>query len=399
MENQLVPKLRFPGFDGEWNAILLKDIASFSKGRNISKADILQDGVYECIRYGELYTRYNELISEVYSRTSLEKKLLVFSEANDIIIPASGESAQDIATASCVLRSGIALGGDLNIIKTKENGIFLSYYFNNKKKHDIAKRAQGISVIHIYGEHLKSLELNFPSLVEQQKIADYLSSIDKKLNLLEEKKAELSRYKKAMMQKLFSQEIRFKDENGKDFPDLEEKLGGEIFRNHTNKNHNGELDILAITQEHGAIPRHLIDYSVQVSTESVSNYKIVEKNDFIISLRSFQGGIEHSNYMGICSPAYTVLKYIKPINPIFYKAFFKSRNYINYLNRTLEGIRDGKMISFANFAKSKLPYPSLPEQNKIADFLSAIDDNINKVEEQIQQTQAFKKAMLQEMFV
>src|SRR5690606_9724561 len=110
----------------------------------------------------------------------------------------------------------------------------------------------------INSEEYSTLDIIFPSLPEQQKIADYLSTIDTKINLLEEKKAQLALYKKAMMQKLFTQEIRFKDDNGNDFPEWGNSFGGDIFISHTNKNHNSDLDVLAITQEHGAIPRNLI---------------------------------------------------------------------------------------------------------------------------------------------
>ena len=110
------PALRFPEFKGEWERKKLGEIAKFSKGKGIPKIDISPDGETDCIRYGELYTRYNEVIDEVYSKTNVKKKDLVLSDANDVIIPASGETQIDIATASCVLRSGIALGGDLNII-------------------------------------------------------------------------------------------------------------------------------------------------------------------------------------------------------------------------------------------------------------------------------------------
>ncbi|WP_162143072.1 restriction endonuclease subunit S, partial [Pedobacter glucosidilyticus] len=114
------------------------EVAKFSKGKGISKSDITEDGMNDCIRYGELYTYYGEVIKEIKSKTNLQKSLLVLSEDNDVIIPASGESKIDIATASCVLKSGVALGSDLNIIKTDNDGVFLSYYLNSKKKMEIA---------------------------------------------------------------------------------------------------------------------------------------------------------------------------------------------------------------------------------------------------------------------
>ncbi|MFN5772959.1 MAG: hypothetical protein ACK447_07715, partial [Flavobacterium sp.] len=119
-----IPSLRFPDFNPEWKTKKLGEIAKFSKGKGISKNDISIDGVNECIRYGELYTRYGEVISEVYSRTNVDIDKSVISEANDVIIPASGETQIDIATASCVTKSGVILGGDLNIIKTDNNGVF-----------------------------------------------------------------------------------------------------------------------------------------------------------------------------------------------------------------------------------------------------------------------------------
>ena len=221
-----IPHLRFPEFEGEWEKKKLGEVARFSKGKGISKADITEDGLTECIRYGELYTYYREAINTIKSKTNLEHKYLVFSEANDVIIPASGETQIDIATASCVLKSGVALGGDLNIIKTENNGLFLSYYLNSKRKMDIANLAQGISVVHLYSSQLSLLNLNLPNLTEQSKIATFLTAVDEKLQALKKKKSLLEVYKKGVMQKLFSQELRFKSEDGEEFGDWERRSWG-----------------------------------------------------------------------------------------------------------------------------------------------------------------------------
>jgi type I restriction enzyme S subunit len=181
----------------------LGEIATFTKGKGISKDDIAENGILECIRYGELYTEYNETIKKTVSRTNLKSDDLSLSQYNDIIIPSSGETAIDIATASCVLKEGIALGGDLNIIRTKQNGIFLSYYFNNAKKFDIAKLAQGSSVIHLYSVHLKFLKINLPSLKEQTKTANFLSSLDKKIELTDKELEATKAFKKGLLQKMF----------------------------------------------------------------------------------------------------------------------------------------------------------------------------------------------------
>ena len=199
-------KLRFKDENGddypEWEEKKLGEIAKFSKGKNIAKIDISEEG-FECIRYGELYTKYNEVIKEVTSKTNLKETDLIFSEIGDIIIPASGETAIDLATASCILKKGIALGGDINIIKTKENGIFLSYYMNNSKKYEIASLAQGISVIHIYNSQLGLLKLSLPSLPEQEKIANFLSSIDRKIELIEQELEKNKEFKKGLLQQMF----------------------------------------------------------------------------------------------------------------------------------------------------------------------------------------------------
>ena len=201
------------------------------------------------------------------------------------------------------------------------------------------------------------------------------------------------------MQKIFSQELRFKADDGSEFPEWEEKNGGELFESISNKNHKSDLPILAISQEHGAIPRELINYQISVTDKSVDSYKIVDIGDFIISLRSFQGGIEYSNYKGICSPAYIILRNSAPINNLFYKFYFKTEYYIQRLCEKLEGIRDGKMSSYKYFSEIGLPYPSLPEQTKIANFLFAIDTKIDLVAKQLDEAKNFKKGLLQQMFV
>jgi type I restriction enzyme S subunit len=200
-----VPNYRFPEFleDGDWEEKKLEEVAIFLKGKGISKADIVENGNLACIRYGELYTHYQETISEIKSYTNLDAANLVLSKANDIIIPASGETQIDIATASCVLEKGIALGGDLNIIRTKINGVFLSYYLNNAKKMEIAQMAQGISVVHLYPSQLKTLVISIPKPEEQQKIAFCLSSLDELITAQTEKIAQLKLHKKGLMQGLF----------------------------------------------------------------------------------------------------------------------------------------------------------------------------------------------------
>lgn len=205
-EGETIPMLRFPEFrdTGKWSKFLFGEIAIFSKGKGISKADVEIDGKLPCIRYGELYTLYGETIDEVASFTNLPKDTLVLSEKNDVIIPASGETKEDIAKASCVKNEGVALGSDLNIIRSNINGVFLSYYLNSAKKHEIAKIAQGISVVHLYPSQLKMLEIFLPPEDnEQKRIASCLSSIDSLIIEQTQKVNVLKKHKKGLIQRLF----------------------------------------------------------------------------------------------------------------------------------------------------------------------------------------------------
>lgn len=174
--------------------------------------------------------------------------------------------------------------------------------------------------------------------------------------------------------------------------------GGFLFDPITNRNHHADLPILAITQEYGAIPRDEIDYKVSVTEKSLKAYKIVEKGDFIISLRSFQGGIEYSMYDGICSPAYIILRKKTNIIDQYYKYYFKSYRFIQDLNKDLEGIRDGKMISYSQFSSILLPKPDKEEQQKIADCLFSIDDLISAEEKKLSLLNDYKKGWMQKLF-
>jgi len=207
-KKELVPKLRFPEFVGEpgWVQSKIGKESSILKGKGISKSDIDPNGFQPCIRYGEMYTRYDEIIEVVVSRTNVSADELFFSMANDVIIPSSGETKLDIAKASCVLLERIALGSDLNVIRTKLHGPFLSYYINGPKKLDIAKVAQGDTVVHLYPSQLEDIDINFPSPFEQRKIAECLSSLDNLIQAENQKLDALNALRKRLIQDLFPRE-------------------------------------------------------------------------------------------------------------------------------------------------------------------------------------------------
>lgn len=206
-ENKIlnVPHLRFPEFTEEWKETKLGKIAEITKGSGISK-DRLSEYGSPCILYGELYTKYkSEIINEVYSRTELDSSLLVKSKANDVIIPCSGETAIDISTARCVPFNNILLGGDLNIIRLKNNdGGFFAYQLNGTRKKDIARVAQGVSVVHLYGENLKHIRVYHPAIEEQKKITRLLSLIDKRIATQNKIIEDLKKLKSAISERLFN---------------------------------------------------------------------------------------------------------------------------------------------------------------------------------------------------
>ena len=190
--------------------------------------------------------------------------------------------------------------------------------------------------------------------------------------------------------------LRFREfEEAGEWPFLN---GNKLFDQISNKNHNSDLPILAITQEHGAIPRHLIDYNVVVTEKSVESYKVIEPGDFIISLRSFQGGIEYSTYTGICSPAYIILRRKNSGTDAFFKQYFKTPAFIGDLNKNIEGLRDGKMVSYKQFSDLFLPTPSLAEQQKIAATLSSLDDLLTAHSAKLAALQAQKRGLMQGLF-
>ena len=200
-----VPHLRFPEFSGEWKETTLGKISEITKGSGISKDQLSEQG-FPCVLYGELYTKYkSEIILKVYSRTELDSSSLVKSKANDVIIPCSGETAIDISTARCVPFNNILLGGDLNIIRLKhDDGGFFAYQLNGARKKDIARVAQGVSVVHLYGENLKHIRVYHPAIEEQKKITRLLSLIDERIATQNKIIEDLKKLKSAIAETVFN---------------------------------------------------------------------------------------------------------------------------------------------------------------------------------------------------
>ncbi|TKF48383.1 restriction endonuclease subunit S [Vibrio lentus] len=405
LADSATPKLRVLSKENPWNKVSLGEYLSFKNGINADK-DSYGSG-YKFINVLDIinndYIKHDSIIGSV----NVDEKIFKKNEVTygDILFQRSSENREEAGQSNVYLDKEQAATFGGFVIRGKQlkncNPIYLNYLLKSwLARKEIVRKSGGSTRYNVGQDTLSSVEVFMTDCDdEQNEIADFLSSVDKKIALLKEKHDLLAQYKKGVMQKLFSQEIRFKDEDGKHFPDWESKKGNEIFRAMSNKKHNSDLPILAITQDQGAIPRELINYQVQVTDNSVASYKVVEKGDFIISLRSFQGGIEYSNYKGICSPAYIILQPSIDICDDFYRYYLKTNNFIQEMKRRLEGIRDGKILSYKYFSEINLPLPCIEEQKRIADFIIVLDKQLNLVSEQIKHTQTFKKGLLQQMFV
>ncbi len=201
---QKVPEIRFEGFTEAWEQRKLNDVAEFSKGNGYSKGDLTESGT-PIILYGRLYTKYETIISEVDTYVEA-KDSSVYSKGGEVLVPASGETAEDIARAASVDKSGILLGGDLNVVMPDKdiNSAFLAISISNgNSQRELAKKAQGKSVVHIHNEEIRNLVVPFPTKAEQNKIVDYFSNLDNLITLHQQKCEELKKIKKFMLQKMF----------------------------------------------------------------------------------------------------------------------------------------------------------------------------------------------------
>ena len=183
-DGEKIPELRFPGFTDAWEQRKLESMATFSKGCGYSKSDLIDSG-HEVILYGRLYTSYETVISSVNTYVELNDNSVI-SVGGEIIVPASGESPEDIARASVVEKEGVALGGDLNIIRPKSSldSVFLALSISNgSQKKELSKRAQGKSVVHLHNSDLKEVIILYPEVKEQSKISDLFISFDSLISL------------------------------------------------------------------------------------------------------------------------------------------------------------------------------------------------------------------------
>ena len=200
---QLLSAKSCPLKNARWTTAKMGELGSFVKGASLSKADISEDGT-PFILYGELYTTYNEVITNIKRRTQAKVDELYLSHVGDVVIPTSGETPEEISTASCVMLPGVILAGDLNIFRSnKIDGRIISYLLNHVVNTKIARIAQGKSVVHIQASELGKLTLSYPDENTQRTIIDFLLKLDEKITSEENVLTFLTDLKEGLMQQLF----------------------------------------------------------------------------------------------------------------------------------------------------------------------------------------------------
>ena len=407
-----VPNLRFPEFTGEWKKERLDEIAELSKGIGISKEQLSSNG-NPCILYGELYTKYkSEIISEVISKTNIEKNKLKHSKQNDVIIPCSGETAVDIAVARCVPFDNVLLGGDLNIIRLhKYDGAFMAYQLNSKRKIEIAKLAQGVSVVHLYGENLKSINTYNPSLQEQQKIVRLLSLLDERIKVQNKNIEDLKKLKSAICEKLFSSP---KDKQPQIrlygfFGDWHFVRLSDICHRICRKNTGEQCkQVLTIAAQYGLVSQEEF-FNKNVASENLSGYYLLQKGDFAYN-KSYSGDYvwgtvkRLDNYeQGVLSPLYICFRPDPArVDSDFLIYYFESKKWHKTVaNIAGEGARNHGLlnISVVDYFNTIHCIPSMDEQKQIAQIIGTLLSKIAREQRMLNCYAAQRQYLLRQMFI
>ncbi|WP_349875624.1 restriction endonuclease subunit S [Bacteroides cellulosilyticus] len=366
-----VPNLRFPEFTGEWKAERLNDIAILTKGAGISKDQLSESGE-PCILYGELYTKYkSEIIEDVISKTNIPTDKLIKSKANDVLIPCSGETAVDIATARCVLSDNVLLGGDLNIIRLKHHdGSFMSYQLNGKRKYDIAKVAQGVSVVHLYGENLKGIVTYNPQIEEQKKIVGLLSLLDERIATQNKIIGDLKKLKSAIVDKLMTPQKEWKSTkignvlsigSGRDYKHLED----------------GNIPVYGTGGYMLSVDSYLYDgESVCIGRKGTINKPIFLKGKFWTVDTLF----------------YTHT--FRSITPRFCYYLFTTIDWLKY--NEASGVPSLSKVAIENISIS---IPDLVTQKQICAVLDSMTDKLDIEQKSLDAYRAQKQYLLQQMFI
>jgi type I restriction enzyme S subunit len=392
----VVPELRFPEFEGEWEEKKLGDVGKIRMCKRVFSSETTESGeipFYKIGTFGKEADAYitNELYLNYRERFS-------FPKIGDILMSASGTLGRTV-----VYEGSPAYFQDSNIvwIDNNEGLITNSFLFNIYQI--VRYESEGGTIQRLYNNIINETKFNKPTLPEQQKIASFLSAVDEKIQQLSRKKELLKQYKKGLMQQLFSGKLRFKDENGNDYADWEEKklgdvceiVGGGTPDTNIPEYWGGEIQWFTPTE----IKSDFVSNSLRTITElglQKSSAKKLPIGTILLTTRATIGEASIADKECSTNQGFQSLIAIKGNSNIF---IF---NWIKQNKHELTSRANGSTfpeISKTEIKKIFLNAPSFPEQQKIADFLSNIDTKIESTNQQITQTQSFKKGLLQQMFI
>lgn len=404
-----LPEIRFEGFNGEWNSLILGENAKFTKGQGYSKGDLVESGS-PIILYGRLYTNYQTVITNVDTFVT-EKDKSTKSIGGEVIVPASGESSEDISRAAVVRMKNVILGGDLNIVLPNKNihSIFLALVLSNGRvKKELSSKAQGKSVVHIRNSDLSDLNIIVPSEdIEQTQIGNYFQKLDNLINQHQKKHDKLCNIKKAMLEKMFPKqgetipEIRFKGFSG----EWEEKRLEDIcdVRDGTHSSpqyhQNGFPLVTSKNVKNGYINYDDVQFISKNDFDEINKRSKVDINDILMGMIGTIGNIalirEAANF-AIKNVA--LIKDKKIIDFLYIYYFLQSPMIIQLLDDSASGGTQ-KFISLSN-VRSLLTYlPRRKEQTLIGNFFQKLDNLINQHQQQITKLNNIKQACLSKMFV
>ena len=396
-EDKRVPQLRFPEFTDDWEQRKVGEtVTEVSRPIELNDYQEYQlvtvkrrnEGI---VSRGKMYGK-NILVKnyfEIHAGDYLISKRQLVHGANGIVPENLDKAVVSNEYMACVSNEFVTAEFLTLLSKTKslQKDFFLSSYGV-----DIEKLVFDV-------EDWKKRSIIIPKIEEQNKICEYFSYLDHLITLHQRKLEKLKELKKGLVQKLFSQEVRFKADDGSEFPKWEEKRLSGLFGKVIEKNRL-DLPALTIIQGYGTIRRDESERKITYDEKGLKNYKAVQKDDFIVHLRSFEGGLEIANQDGIVSPAYHVYRGNDEVHPLFYYPYFRSSSFIKgKLAVCVTGVRDGKNIEMGAFDELLIPHPCLAEQQKIAECLSALDDVIEKQKATLAAWEELKKGLLQQMFV
>ena len=396
-----VPKLRFPEFTEEWEASNIGEISTYIKGAPLSKADISETGT-PFILYGELYTTYKEVATEIKRKTNCIVDKKYFSKIGDVVIPTSGETPEEIATATCVMTPNVILAGDLNIFRINDiDGRFFSYVINHKVNKDISRIAQGKSIVHIKGEEISKIQIKYPSDEEQQKILSFIELLSLKIEKQEQLIDKLKKYKRGALSALFPKkgeitpQYRFA---GFTKPWEQRKLGElgtvsmcrRIFKEQTSE--RGDIPFYKIGTFGGQADAFI---SIELFEEYKSKYPYPKKGDILISASSSIGRtVEFTGKNEYFQDSNIVwLNHDDRLNNSFLKCFYSVIKWAGIEGSTI------KRLYNDNILNTVISLPSVDEQRKIGTFFKELDNFITLHQHKYDTLLTLKNALLQQMFI